>query len=96
MATIVTILRSDVNEKYNNNVDPRGENGKPLTEKPNMAVKAPFQGKTKSSYFSVMGFTTIGDKYVDPSRVKGLDALEEKKKIKNDAIFKPSSGYKEM
>ncbi len=61
-----------------------------------MAIKAPFQGKTKSSYFSVLGFTTIGDRYIDPSRMKQLDALEDKKKIKNEAIFKPASGYKEM
>jgi hypothetical protein len=61
-----------------------------------MAMKAPFQGKTKSSYFSMQGFTTIGDKYIDPSRMQQLDALQEKKKMKNDAIFKPASGYKEM
>jgi hypothetical protein len=38
----------------------RNENGKVITEEPNVKVKAPQEGKTKSSYFSQLGFTTIG------------------------------------
>lgn len=37
-----------------------------------------------------------GDVYVDPERQHRIDELKEKTGIKNDAIFKPASGYKDM
>lgn len=67
-----------------------------MTESPNVKVSAIQSGQVKSSYFKQLDFITIGDKYIDPSRRQQLDELEKKKLIKNEAIFKPASGYKEM
>lgn len=60
---------------------PRGENGKPITEVPNVKVSNPKSGRIKSSYFSVSGYTTIDDPYMDPSRKELQYELEKKKKI---------------
>lgn len=75
----VTISRSDVNYFYT--LAPRGENGKPITEAPNVKVTNPRSGRVKSSYFSVSGYTSIGDPYMDPTRKDLQYELEKKKKI---------------
>lgn len=46
----------------------RDENGKVPTQPKNMSVRAPMAGKSKSSYFSLLGFTTIGDPYIEPEK----------------------------
>ncbi|CAK75378.1 unnamed protein product (macronuclear) [Paramecium tetraurelia] len=84
---------------YDNKPRPaRNEQGKPITSPPNMKVTATQSGKIKSSYFSQLGFTTIGDKYIDPERKIRIQELEEKKKYANDdkKNFVPPSGYKEL
>lgn len=40
-------------------IDPKNEQGKPIIELSNIKVSAPKTGKTKSSYFQLLGFTTI-------------------------------------
>jgi len=45
--------------------------------------------------FSDLGYTSVGDKYIDPSRHTRLYELEKKRKIpKDQPIFKPSDSYK--
>lgn len=46
----------------------------------------------------MLGFTTIGDKYLDPERRIRIQELEEKKKYASEdkKNFIPPSGYKEM
>lgn len=77
---------------------PRNEQGKPVTSPPNVKVVAPKEGKVKSSYFSVLGYTTIGDKYIDPDRKIRLQEMEENKPFVSDdkKNFVPPSGYKEL
>ena len=70
------------------------ENHKVITESPNVKIAPPKQGKVRSSYFSMLGFTTIGDKYVDPSRRELQDLAEKNEANRKEAIFKPSSNYK--
>ena len=53
-------------------------------------------GKVKDAYFSLLGYTTIGDKYVDPDSIRRKYELEKKKLIKAEVLFKPASGYKSM
>lgn len=59
---------------------------------------APQEGKVKSSYFSVLGYTTIGDKYIDPERKIRIQEMEDNKKYTSDdkKNFVPPSGYKEL
>ena len=42
--------------------------GKPIIESRNVQISPPKGGKSASSYFSMQGFTTIGDLYIDPER----------------------------
>lgn len=72
--------------------------GKPITSPSNVKVKATKTGKAPSSYFSMLGFTTIGDPYIDPERRIRIQQLEEKKKYQNDdrKNFIPASGYKSI
>ncbi|CAD8044938.1 unnamed protein product [Paramecium primaurelia] len=84
---------------YDNKPRPaRNEQGKPITSPSNMKVTAPQSGKIKSSYFSQLGFTTIGDKYIDPERKIRIQELEDNKKYASDdkKNFVPPSGYKEL
>lgn len=48
----------------------RDDNGKVIIEPKNMSIKAPLEGKSKSSYFSMMGFATIGDPYIEAEKLK--------------------------
>ena len=41
------------------------------------------KGKTKSSYFKEMGYTSIGDKYQDEYKLQKLDEMQKKSKIPN-------------
>lgn len=53
---------------YRHKIIQRDENGKVPIDPKNMSIKAPMQGKSKSSYFSLLGFTTIGDPYIEPEK----------------------------
>ncbi|EGR33803.1 hypothetical protein IMG5_037140 [Ichthyophthirius multifiliis] len=56
----------------------KNENGKIETQPRNIQVSCPKKGKIKSSYFSLLGFTTIGDKYIDQDRIIKQDELNKK------------------
>lgn len=74
----------------------RDESGKVITQPKNMSICAPLNGKSKSSYFSLLGFTTIGDPYVEAEKRARQDEISKKTENKKDAEFKPASGYKSM
>jgi hypothetical protein len=61
-----------------------------------MSIKAPQDGKSKSSYFSMLGFTTIGDPYIEAEKHKLQQELESKKHANKETVFKPASSYKTM
>ncbi|EGR34901.1 hypothetical protein IMG5_001300 [Ichthyophthirius multifiliis] len=87
-------LATGDDKQYQKIYHQRDENGKPITEARNIQSTALKRGKAKDAYFSVLGFTTIGDKYIDPDSINRQYELEKKKKIKQDQVFKPPSGYK--
>lgn len=64
------IISLEIIELILSSTDPRNEDGKPTTEPKNICISAPSSGKIKESYFSVLGYTTIGDLYIDPATVK--------------------------
>ncbi|KAL4450247.1 hypothetical protein ABPG74_008953 [Tetrahymena malaccensis] len=79
---------------YKHTLVKKDENGKVPTQPRNMSIKAPQQGKSKSSFFSLLGFTTIGDPYIEPDRIQRQYELQKKKLNKQDQVFKPASSYK--
>lgn len=56
----------------------KDETGKVKTQQPNVKVSATKSGKTAKSYFSVQGFTTIGDLYIDPERKQRIYEMKQK------------------
>jgi hypothetical protein len=42
-------------------------------------------------FFSTQGYTTIGDKYIDPDRIQRQYELEKKRFIKSELVFKPAT-----
>jgi len=71
-----------------------GQDGKPATEPRGVFSGPGRSGKTESSFFSKAGYTTIGDKYIDPSSIERQHQLAKKKKIAHESEFKPANGNK--
>lgn len=44
----------------------------------------------------MLGFTTIGDPYIEAEKYKLQQELESKKHANKDAVFKPASSVKTM
>ncbi|KAL4501495.1 hypothetical protein ABPG72_021302 [Tetrahymena utriculariae] len=88
-------LATGDDKQYEMKLHPRDETGKPVTQPKNVQAGAPKQGKVKDSYFSVLGFTTIGDPFVDPDSIRRKYELEKKKLVAQE-VFKPASGYKNI
>jgi len=71
-----------------------GQDGKPVT-KPRGLYSGPGRsGKTESSYFAKAGYTTIGDKYIDPSSMDRQYQLSKKSKNPHENEWKPADGSK--
>ncbi|KAM3132799.1 hypothetical protein pb186bvf_015104 [Paramecium bursaria] len=77
---------------------PRNEQGKPITSPPNFKVQPARSGKIQSSFFSKLGFTSIGDQYIDPDRRQRIQELKEKQKYATEdrKRFIPPPGYKTL
>lgn len=73
----------------------KDDNGKPITQPRQFQTNPPKQGKTKTTFFSDLGYITIGDKYQDQYKLSKIDEMQKKSKMPKDvAEFKYSSGYK--
>jgi len=71
-----------------------GPDGKVSTQ-PRGIYPGPLKsGKTTKSYFSDVGYTTIGDPFVDPSSIERKYQLAKNKKITHDTNFRPADGCK--
>jgi hypothetical protein len=71
-----------------------GPDNKVLTQPRGIFPGAEKTGKTAKSYFSDVGYTTIGDPYIDPSSVERKYQLSKKGKNPHDTKFKPADGFK--
>jgi hypothetical protein len=71
-----------------------GQDGKPVTQPRGLYSGPGRSGKTESSFFSKSGYTTIGDKYIDPSSIERQYQLAKKNKNAHESEFKPANGTK--
>jgi hypothetical protein len=71
-----------------------GSDNKVITQPRGIYPGASRAGKSSKSYFSDVGYTTIGDPYIDPSSIDRKYQLSKKAKISHDAKFKPADGLK--
>lgn len=67
-----------------------GPDGKPATNPRGIYIGSPRTGKTESSYFSKVGYTTIGDPYVEAETRHRKDELAKSKLIKHDVEWRSS------
>jgi hypothetical protein len=71
-----------------------GQDGKPITKPRGIFSHPTSTGKTPSSYFSDIGYTTVGDKYIDPASIERKYQLSKKKNNHHESEFKPADGTK--
>jgi len=71
-----------------------GPDNKVITQPRGLYPGASRSGKTGKSYFSDVGYTTIGDPYIDPSSMERKYQNAKKKKFPHDSNFRPADGMK--